>query len=507
MTNTILGAHLAGDQPINQVVLAVDLGTTAVKVVAVDRGLHGIPLASRDCPLRTTNEQATHDPRAVLTAAITAVQEAVAHCANQGWQVAGLSFSAAMHTLLALDHTGTPVTPALSWADNRAQRVAARLSAEAGEELHRATGTPVHPMSPLTKLAWFAEHQPTPEATTWCGLKDFVLATFTNRLVTDLSCASATGLLAMHTRSWHPPALAAARITPDQLPELVPSTELLSLSPGAATQLGLPAGLPVIAGAGDGPLANLGVGAVRPGIAALSVGTSAALRVARTTPGVDPRCRVFCYYLADDLWVSGGAISNGGLVGQWAADTFANGDLTTLLTEATAVPPGADGLLALPHLLGERAPWWNPTTHGALFGLRARHTRAELTRALLEGVAQQVALVRDSLLDADARIDDIRATGGALRADIWADVLAGALDSPLLITDDSAGSGYGAGLLAWHVLGVLPTLADAADLPRPYRAVQPDPLAAKKLTATRHLTERAYQLARDLAELAAEPDH
>lgn len=503
-----------------QVVLGIDLGTTATKVVAVDGMYRVVSTVERPAPLRTgRNGEAVHDPETVLAGVVEAVRESAGLCAGRGLSVAALSFSAALHTLLALDSSGEPLTPALSWADTRSADIARRLRAPGSSRvrgrsgtasiekadadgLHRVTGTPVHSMAPLTKLAWFTAHEPelVRRTASWCGLKDYVLSRFTGRLVTDLSCASATGLLDMRTTGWHGPALDIAGVSADRLPELVPPTAVFTLLPEAAAALGLPAGLPVVAGAGDGPLANLAVGATSPATAALSLGTSGALRVVRDRPGVDERCRVFCYYLADGLWVLGGAVSNAGVVAQWAAESFGGVDVSDLLKEAAEVESGAEGLIALPHLLGERAPWWDPDARGALIGLRRGHGRAHMTRAMIEGVGQQLALVRDSLLAADAPITSVRATGGALRSTLWAEIVAAALDMPLEITDDAAGSGFGAALLARHALGDLPSLTALVPGARAHRTVTPDPTAARRLAETRGLSEQLYQLLRGVQE-------
>ncbi|MGW0583533.1 gluconokinase, partial [Streptomyces sp. NPDC002920] len=475
---------------VGEVVLGIDLGTTATKVVAVDAAYRPVSTVERPAPLRSgRGGEAVHAPATVLAGVADALRESTERCARLGLTVRGLSFSAALHTLLALDASGEPLTPALSWADTRAADIARRLRAERGEALHRATGTPVHPMAPLAKLAWFAAHEPElfRRTATWCGMKDYVLSRFTGRLVTDLSCASATGLLDIHTGDWHGPALEAAGVRAERLPELVPPTTTFPLLPGPAAEFGLPAGLPVVAGAGDGPLANLAVGATAPATAALSLGTSGALRVVRDRPGVDDRCRVFCYLLADGLWVLGGAVSNAGVVAQWAAESFGGVDVADLLKEAAGIEPGSEGLTALPHLLGERAPWWDPDARGALIGLRHGHGRAHMTRAMIEGVGQQLALVRDSVAAAGAPIASVRATGGALRSSLWAEIVAAALDMPLEITDDTGGSGFGAALLGWRALGTVSHLsALPADVwTRPHRTVSPDPVAVRRMAQTR----------------------
>ena len=490
-------AHLTDAR---SVMLAVDLGTTATKVLAVDREGAVCAGVERGYPLGGSHDEAVHDPEQVLLAAITALRDCVSLCMDDRRAVAGLSFSAAMHTLLALDSRFVPLTPALSWADGRAAQTARRLRAEDGGQLHRelhaATGTPVHPMSPMVKLAWFREHEPElhRDAAWWCGLKDYVLRRFTGQLVMDLSCASASGLLDIHKLSWYAPALAVAGVGPNRLPELVETTVQLPLSPHVAASIGVPAGLPVIVGAGDGPLANLGVGAVSPGVAALSIGTSGALRVTRRGPAVDEGGRAFCYALADDLWVVGGAISNGGLVAQWAAETFGEPDVGALLARAAALPPGSDGPVALPYLLPERAPFWDPDPRGALLGLRREHGPAEITRALVDGVAQQLAMVRDSVVATGVTIDRVLATGGALRAPLWADVLASALDMPLYIPRTASGSALGAALLGWRAVGALYSLSSVEEELRQtaQKAVYPNPEIKQRLARTRGMTEYAY---------------
>ncbi len=487
-----------------QAVLGVDLGTTATKVIAVDETARVLFGAEHGYPLHTTpSGEATHDPVQVLDAAFQALREVAAWCASSGVEVVALSLTGAMHTLLAVDAEGTPLTGSLSWADNRATEQTALLrGTEEGAALHQVTGTPIHPFAPLSKLAWFTRYEPELARTArWCGLKDFVALRLTGHLATEHSSASGTGLMDIHRLAWHPGSLAFTGITADQLPNLLAPTDSLPLT---ADLPGLPAGLPVVMGGGDGPLANLGVGAVTPGVAALSLGTSGALRVVRDRPGVDDRGRVFCYAIAEGLWVLGGAVSNGGVVAQGAADTFGT-DVGTLLAEAADVPTGANGLLALPYLLAERAPWWDPDPRATLVGLRREHTRADITRALVEGVGQQLALVLDAVRSTDARVDSIRVTGGAFRSDLWATVLASALGMDLELADDSEGSGVGAALLAWRALGTLPSLTTAADLVVPTATIKPDPDAVTHYARSRPLVERTYHAFRDLAGALTAP--
>lgn len=490
-------------------VLGVDVGSSAVKVVAVDAAGRVRRVAERECPLRTSGpDRAEHDPAEVLAAAIAAISD----CA-QGVHVAALAFSAALHTLLGLDAAGQPRTPSLSWADTRATAAAARLR-ESVPWLHQETGTPLHPMSPLAKLVHLREHDPELHAdiARWSALKDHLLHHLTGRLVTDHSSASGSGLLRLATLDWHDGALQLAGVTAAQLPDLVEPLEVLSLSAAGAAATGLPAGLPVIAGAGDGPLANLGVGAVSPGEAAVSLGTSGALRVVRDAPAVDPDARTFCYLLAEGLWVLGGAVSNAGVVVDWAAEAFSEpdgpGDVAALLAEAETVPPGAGALLALPVLLGERAPYWDPVPRGALLGLRREHGRAEVVRALVEGVCLRLALVRDAVQTAGGEVASVLATGGSLRSPVWASSLGAALGMPVHRAEAQGGSGLGAALLGWCALGELRSLPAAAELLPVGERVEPDPLAVQRLAALRPLADAAHRALAEtstaLAGLAAE---
>ena len=479
------------------VVLGVDIGTTATKVVAGTRGGAVHHQTERGYRMRTDDSgEAVQDAAEVRGAAVEALAECAGWAGDNGHPVEAISFSSAMHTLVGLDSAGEPVTPAFNWADSRATEVAERLRADraTSDALHRATGTPVHTQSVMVKLAWLTGERPdlAGGAVRWCSLKDHVVAALVDGFVTDHSMASGTGLQEMAGLRWHEPALDVAGVRQDQLPELAAPTSTLPLAAGPARSVGLPEGLPVVLGGGDGPLANLGVGAVSPGVAALSLGTSGALRVLRERPGVDERCRTFCYALADDLWVVGGAVSNGGVVGQWAAEAFGV-EVGALLDEAWQVPAGAEGLVALPYLLGERAPWWEPGLTGALVGLRRSHGRAEMTRAVVEGVGQQLALVRDAVLEAGAEVRAVRATGGGFRSQLWSEVIAASLGAELELAEGSGGSGLGAVLLGWRALGELGSLEQAAAVLRPERTVAPDPGAARLMAQRRPAVQQLHE--------------
>lgn len=467
------------------VVVGLDLGTTSTKAVAFEAG-RVVAVASHGYPLDEPQPgHAVQDPELILDAVRAAVRDVVAEVGPA--RVAGLSCSAAMHSLVGLDADGAPLTTVVTWADTRASDQAERLrAADGGLALHRRTGTPLHPMSPLPKLVWFREEEPELFAAvrTWVGIKEYVLLRLCGSLVVDHSIASATGLLDLAALDWDAEALALAGVTAAQLPSLVPTTTVLpGLLPAEAVALGLPPATPVVVGAADGPLANLGVGAVLPGVAACSIGTSGALRVVVDRPVVDPQGRVFCYALAPGRWVVGGAINNGGVVLQWAGDALAP-DLgedpeAEMLALAAQVPAGSGGLLLLPYLLSERAPHWSAVPRGAYVGLTRAHGRPHLLRAAVEGVCLQLAVVLESLRDAGLEVTEVRATGGVMRSPLWRQVLADAFGMRVDLMASEEGSAFGAAVLGMQALGLAGSIDVASDLLEIASSVQPDPHGAE----------------------------
>jgi gluconokinase len=484
-----------------RVVIGIDAGTTGTKAVAAgaDTSVH----ATADVSYRLHIPHprwAELDPAELQQAAVEALRGVVSQLEATEHRVTGICLSAAMHGLLPFSQDNQPQGPVVTWADTRADAEARWLRAEPGaHDLHARTGTPLHPMAPLAKLIWTAAHDPERHRSTprWGGVKELVLAglTDTGELTIDLSCATATGLFDIHRRRWDPEALELAGVEESRLARVVPTTEVVGpLRPEVARAVGLPEGTPVIAGASDGTLANLGVGAIVEGCAALSVGTSGALRAVRHSPGIDDAGRLFCYALTEDRWVVGGAVSNGASVLDWLVAVLGSGDDRygrALLAEAEQVPPGSAGLLALPYLLGERAPWWRSGLSGAYVGLRRDHERGHLVRAVVEGVAQQLALILAAVNAAGVDVIEIRATGGALASELWSTVLASALDMPLRQAPSSEGTALGAALLGHHALGELSDLDQVAEIVTLEHQTSPDPHAAEVYRRMRPLVEQA----------------
>jgi gluconokinase len=464
----------AAAYPPAEVIIGLDVGTTAAKVAAFGLGSSWRHTAIREYPLLQPRPGwQVQDPPTIDAAVQAALGECVA--AIGGATVVALSASTAMHGLIGLDARLQPLTPLITWADARSRDQAAELRATGvAREVYRITGTPIHPMTPLTKLMWFTRHEPELSAHVrwWVGLKDYILLSLTGTLATELSSASGTAMFDVHTREWSRTSIHLAGISADQLPPVLATTSALGLAKAVAHRVGLPAGLPVIAGAADGPLGNLGTSAMAPGVVGLSIGTSGAARMVVPEPTLDPDGRLFCYALTDEHWVVGGAVSNGGIVARWAGDVFGHGlgesagpraPDVELLTLAESIPAGSDGLVMIPYLLAERAPLWNPDLTGAFLGIQYAHTRGHFIRAAVEGVALQLAAVVDGL-DRIEPVTAIRATGGVFRSRLWRDVVAGTLARPVQVTGGAEGTALGAAALGLYALGRVYDLSLATSL-------------------------------------------
>ena len=484
------------------IVIGIDVGTTTTKVIAVDTASSWRVAAYREYKLAEPQPRwQVQNPRMVLDALDGALAEVVGASAGRAIDVIGVG--SAMHGLVGLDDQLRPVTDIITWADTRAHAEAAELRAAGrGKELLHLSGTPVHPMSPLVKLMWFSRHDTATASRVhrWVGLKDLVLLHLTGRLVTELSTASASGLLDLSTRQWSESSLALAGVRREQLPEVLPTTALLELSYEAGDRVGLPAGIPVNVGATDGPLGNLGTGAIEPGIAGLSMGTSGAVRTVVEEPKFDVDGRLFCYALTDDAWVLGAAISNGGVVARWAGEVYAPdvpaGPLrdVQIMAMAADVPAGSDGLVMLPYLLGERAPLWDPELTGAFLGVRHAHGRGHFIRAAIEGVALQMSSLVD-VLDTVTPVTEVRCTGGVFRADLWRQVMAATIGRPLVPTDDAEGSALGSAILALYATGQVESLGAGVDLLSPPGDVaDPITVSSKDRATYAQLRGRAARL-------------
>lgn len=490
-------------------IIAADIGTTSTKTLVIDRGGAVIASNSIEYPLHTPRPDfAEQNPLELFQAVVRGIREVIAKAGIAAREVLCVSFSSAMHSLIAVDRSNEPLTACITWADNRSVGYADKLrGTPEGQRIYLATGTPIHPMSPLSKLMWMREQTPDifEKAYKFIGIKEFVFAELFGRYVIDYSLASATGLFNLADLAWDEYSLATAGITADRLSEPVPATyRLEGMDAGYAAEMGLEAGTPFIAGASDGVLANLGVGAFEEGVYAVTIGTSGAVRGIVRKPLTDPKGRLFCYSLHDDLWVVGGPINNGGIMFRWVRDELATleaeegrrrgMDPYDYLTELAAeVAAGSDGLLFLPLLAGERAPHWNANARGVFFGLSLYHQKKHMIRAVLEGVIYRIHSVVTALEELGGPTKEIRASGGFARSPFWRQMMADVLGTDVTVPDSIESSGLGAAQIGLVAMG------EAKDFSGIHEWVR---------SSHRHITDRAnYATYRELTPIYSRVYH
>ncbi|HEX7063600.1 MAG TPA: gluconokinase [Bacillales bacterium] len=458
-------------------IIGVDIGTTSTKTTAFDFTGKILAEASMEYPLYSEPAgRAEQDPDEILKAVSDTLSSIVKTVSAKGLEIAGVSFSAAMHSLIAIDETGRPLTRSITWADQRSIEETSQLKTDGrGLLIYRRTGTPIHPMSPLTKLIWFRKHDPGvfKSAYKWISIKEYIFYRLFHELIVDYSIASATGLFNLESLDWDEEALKVAGISRGQLSEPVPTTQIIKgLESEYAAKIGLSEDIPFIIGASDGVLANLGVGAIEKGSVACSVGTSGAIRTVIPNPVTDSQGRTFCYALTEEHWVVGGPINNGGIAFRWLRDNVfddmtaeASGNPYDLLTErARKVRPGTQGLLFLPYLTGERAPYWNADTKGVFFGLTLNHNRNDMIRAVLEGVMYQMDSVVEALKETGVEPFEFRATGGFTKSELWRQIMADIFEREILVPEGASSACFGAALLGMKALGILTDFSAVKDM-------------------------------------------
>ncbi|HUX83626.1 MAG TPA: gluconokinase [Chitinophagaceae bacterium] len=480
--------------------IGVDIGTSGTKAIAMTPA--GRVNAAKHISYQISQPKpgySEQDPEILLRATLSCIRSVVRQMKSQPL---GISFSAAMHGLMAVDGRGRALCPMITWADSRSQEEAAALKKSGqARTLVRRTGTPVHPMSPLCKLIWMRKHQTFlfRKASRFVSVKEYIFFRFFGVWVIDHSLAAATGLLDLRTRRWYPQALRLAGIGPDRLSTPVDTeTSYTGLKDSYSGKMGLKNQIPFIIGASDGCLANLGTGAIGKGIMAVTVGTSGAVRVASSSPVSDPRGRIFNYPLTGQIIIAGGPVNSGGIVLEWFRDHFMPGhSIDQVIGEAMQVPAGADGLVFIPYIQGERAPVWNGEARGIFAGVDIRHGRAHFARAVLEGICYNICVVQRLLEDRTGKATQIRLSGGILHSLPWSRMMTDILRRKTLIAAGDDASAMGAALLAMISMGRIGSLNKACGLVRPARTLKPDRSVQKAYSAG---LEKFQGMIRDLIQ-------
>jgi gluconokinase len=476
-------------------VIGLDIGTTSTKAVIFTFKGEVVAEHGVEYPILTPQPSwAEQDPDVILTAAVEAIKRVVEKAGDSN--VIGLGISSAMHSLILMDEQDRPLTKTIIWADNRSIDQVERLKMGTGTDIYMRTGTPIHPMSPLSKMMWFKEQHPDLFGKTnkFISIKDYLLFHWFGEYVTDYSIASATGLLNLSTLNYDDEVLDLIGISRNQLPQLVATTHVLKgLHPQYAARMGIDANLPFVIGGSDGCLANLGIGAVGKNEAAITIGTSGAIRTVVSRPLTDEKERTFCYALTENMWVVGGPTNNGGILLQWFQDQFAKEQsYESLLSEASEIAIGSEGLVCLPYLSGERAPIWNANARGCFFGMSLHHRKGHFIRAALEGVIFSVYGVGRALQDLSGEFTSLRASGGFVQSPLWCQIAADVFGADLIVPQSHQSSSWGAAILALYANGVIPEVTAYKDSLLIGRRYTYNPEAYKRYQQIYQLFEEIY---------------
>ncbi len=447
----------------------IDVGTTAVKGLAIDPQGNVLARAEADYPLSTPRPGwSEQDPEDWWRATQTVLAELTTHAGDP----AGIGLSGQMHGLVALDADNRVLRPAILWNDQRTQAECEQIEATIGlERLIARTGNRALTGFTAPKLLWLRHHEPD----TYARIarialpKDYVRFRLTGEHATDVSDASGTLLLDVAHRTWSDEVLTALDIDPGWLPRALESPAVS----GATSD-----GTPVAAGAGDQAAGALGVGVDRPGPVSVALGTSGVVFAALDEFAADSEARVhaFCHAVPGAWHAMGVMLSAAGSLTWLRNATAPETPFDQLLGEAGKWPPGTENLVFLPYLAGERTPHADPDARGAFSGLSIRHDRGALVRAVLEGVAFGLRDSLDLLAELGDRPQRGRIAGGGARSELWTKIIASVLELPLERVQVDEGAAFGAAILGGCAAKTWPDVhAGVAATVRPRGLIEPDP--------------------------------
>jgi xylulokinase len=488
--------------------IGVDVGTSGTRALAVTTEGELVAEANRPHDLLTPRPGWSEQDPEQWWAATTGVLAEVAAAA--GDDVAGLGLTGQMHGSVFLDSAGAVIRPALLWNDQRTARECDEITERVGaDRLLEIAGNPALTGFQAPKVLWLAREEPDAYARVASVLlpKDYVRLRLTGEHATDASDASGTLLLDIRARDWSDAILDALEIPRAWLPRVYEGPEVTgTLRDELADELGLPRGLPVAAGGGDNAAAAVGVGVVRAGAVSTSIGTSGVLfaHSDRFAPDPSGRVHAFCHAVPDAFHLMAVVLSAGGSLSWWRERIGGGADFETLVGEAEAVAPGAEGLLFLPYLTGERTPHLDPHARGAFVGLTVRHGRGHLTRAVMEGVAFAMRDGLEIMRGLGTPDDDLRAVGGGARSPLWLHLQADVYGRAIRRTVIDEGPAYGAALLGGVAAGAFADVGEASARvrlreevtePDPERARRYDELSGVYTTLYPALTDAMHRLA------------
>jgi xylulokinase len=420
-----------------------------------------------------------------------------------------------------LDKEARPLRKAIIWADQRSVEQERWLGERvAPDEIYQITGHRLSASYSINKILWVRDHQPDVYKSTYkfVHAKDAIVARLTGAFVTDPSDASGMNLYHLERGQWSERILEAAELDPQKLPEIHPSTAVVGeVRSAVAAEVGLAAGTPVVVGGGDGACAAAGAGVVREGAAYNYIGSSSWIALATEAPIYDPEQKTFTFgHVVPDMFMPTGTMQAAGASYQWtrdqlggvqirAAESLGISTYELMNLEAETSPPGAKGLIFLPYLMGERSPRWNPNARGAFVGLTIRHKRADMMRAVLEGVTLNLRIILDAFTAQGASIEAMRIIGGGARGRFWNQLMADVYGMPvqrLAILEEA--TSMGAALTGGVGVGLYPDFSMGETMNQIAKVVQPEAADQAVYEAIYPIFEATYRALAPIYEMMAQ---
>ena len=421
-------------------------------------------------------------------------------------KVAAVAVSGQMMACLPVDKEGKPLRRCMIWADGRAKEEYGYIASKVGErEFYSITGNNPSANYTAPKILYLKKHElhVFEAAHKYLQPKDYINFRLTGRYLTDASDAGHTHLYDIFHGQWSDTLLRAVGLPREKLPDVVwAGTPIGGVLSTAASQCGLSSGTLVVQGAGDGRAAMLGAGILEKGEAYVCLGTSSWLSAATDKLNMEPDSGLYKgLSLKKGYYINGGTMQAGGLSYDWYVKNLWGNDSTENEAKAPyaeverqirASSPGANGLLYMPYILGERAPWFDTEVKGAFLGLKATHTKADLSRSIMEGVALHLGIILERIEKLD-KVDSVRIVGGGAKSLVWQQILADVFQKPIVKTnvDLNAGS-LGTAVLAGVGAGLFPDISVVKSFHKVETVSEPAPELGEKYAALRSILEDAY---------------
>ncbi len=460
-------------------IITVDIGTSSTRVVAFDFAGNEIAYKKGSYPtFHPHADWSEQDPEQVYITLLFILKSIVNDSSFQkSYSIKAIVLSSAMHSVLPIDSAGNPLGNAIIWADNRADKIANELKySELGQSIYKNTGTPIHAMSPLAKISWLKQNEPAKfeKTSRFISLKEYVIFQLTNEFYVDYSIASATGFFNLKNLEWEEQSLSFAGVDKSYFSKAVPIYyDKLQIKESIMKSLKLDKNTRLIIGSSDGCLATLSSGAVNKREAVVSITSSGAVRMFGSEFLTDNSGSFFNYILDNNLFVSGGPTSNGGVAYEWAVRNFCldksmeyEDAMDKITNEATKVAAGSSGLIFLPYLQGERAPIWNSDARAMYFGMNITHEPPHFIRAAIEGIVFEIYSIGNSIIQ-HRKIESLHLNGEYASTNLWSQIICDVFGLPVNVSGYKQSQNLGAAMLGLTQLGVFKNLEAANSiLPR-----------------------------------------